>query len=144
MKIRTVHPIVDDQVERKSSINQHKDLLSVLIRGEWCPLVFNIVDGVECGKIQFHKTALRIRPGLNYTFPVGTCKYVKDNYLLTAKDRIELKPLCSYFGSGLYESREHKKVLTNIGHSALGYRQEKVLRVGKDYVVAKKTLKAVE
>lgn len=143
MRIGTARVITDFPTERKSSIYQHRGLLGMLIRGEWCPLVFNQVDGVECGKIKYHKIALSIKPGLNWTFPVGTCHYVKNNYLLTHKDKLELNPLPEFFGDGLYEDRVREQVFTNVGKEAVGIRQEKTLRVGKDYVTAKRTLKGV-
>ncbi len=144
MNIRTINPIPDDNLVRKSSISQHEDLLSVRIRNEWCPIIFDVIDRVECGRIISHKSALRIKDGLNYTFPVGTCHYVKDTYFLTQKDKIEQRPLPPYYGAGFYETHERKNMLTNIGDKALGEHQEKTLRVGKDYVMAKKILKAVE
>lgn len=143
MNTRTIKPVNDFPTERKSSIYQHRDLLSVLIRGEWCPIIFNQVDGVECGKIKYHKFALRVRPGLSYTFPVGSCRYVKNNYVLAQKDEIKLKQLPEYYGSGLYETHERKQVFTNVGKGALGVKQEKILRIGKDYITTKKILKGV-
>lgn len=144
MNIRNINPISDDSVERRSSIYQHKDLLSVMERGEWCPLIFDIIEGVECGVIKTHKTAIRIKDGLNYTFPVGSCRYVSNTYFLTQKDKTELRVLPEYYGTGFYETHERKNMFTNIGKHALGNRQEKILRVGKDYVMAKNILKAVE
>lgn len=144
MEIRTNYPIFDDSLERKSSISQHRDLLSLLHKGEWCPIVFKIIDGVECGHIKYHKVALALKPNLNYTFPVGTCHYVKDKYVLSDQDEIKLKKLPAFYGNGLYETHERKEVFVNIGDKALGFREKKTLRVGKDYVRAKKILKAVE
>lgn len=144
MNIRSIQSIEDDKLSRKSSIYQHSNLLSVMKRGEWCPIVFDKLDGVECGKIKSHKVALKIRPGIDYTFPVGTCEYAKDTYYLTQKDEIEVKKLSAFYGDGFYETHERKNMITNIGKGSLGLHQEKVLRVGKDYVVANKILKAVE
>lgn len=144
MNLPTIHPISNDAVERKSSIFQHNNLLAVMQRGEWCPLVFDIIDGVECRQMKSHKVVLRLRPGLNYTFPVGTCRYAKNTYYTTQKDKIETRVLPSYYGAGFYQAHERKNMFTNIGDQAFGVRQEKILRVGKDYVQAQKTLKAVE
>lgn len=144
MNIRQTNPIFEDNVVRKSSIWQHKDLLSVMKSGEWCPLVYDVIDGVECGKIKSHKATLRIKDGLNYTFPVGTCTYTSDIFYLSQKDKTELRVLPDYYGTGFYETHERKNVFTNAGPEALGNHQEKTLRVGKDYVMAKKILKAVE
>lgn len=138
------NPIPDEPMERKSSIYQHKDLFCVMERGEWCPVVFDMIDRIECGKIYSHKVALRIAPGLGYTFPVGTCKHVKNTYFLTQKDETELRVLPDYYGTGFYQTHERKNMLTNIGKEAFGNRQEKILRVGKDYCISKKTLEAIE
>lgn len=144
MNIRNINPISDESVERRSSIYQHKDLLSAMEKGEWCPLVYDVIDGIECGKIKSHKAALRIKDGLNYTFPVGTCTYTSDIFYLSQKDKTELRVLPDYCGTGFYETHERKNVFTNAGLEALGNHQEKVLRVGKDYAMAKNILKAVE
>lgn len=140
----TLDPIFEDDVVRDSSIYQHKDLLSVMKRGEWCPLVFDVIEGVECGNIKSHKAALRISPGLNYTFPVDTCTYTKDTYILSQKDKTELRLLPDFYGVGFYEVRDRKNVFTNADGQALGSHEEKILRVGKDYVRARDTLDAVE
>lgn len=142
LKIDTLDPIFDSDVERKSSINQHKGLLSVMKRGEVCPIIFDWIDSIDCGRIKSHKIAIRIGEGLDYTFPVGTCKYVKDTYFLTHKDKIEKRVLPEFFGTGFYEAHIRQNVITNIGKSAFGHRQEKILRVGKDYCRAKDTLEA--
>lgn len=144
MNLSTINPITDEALIRKSSIYQHSNLLSVLKRGEWCPILFDVIDRIECGKVYTKKVAIRLREGANYTFPVGTTHYTEDVYLLTQQNRIKLKALPSYFGEGFYEVREHKDMLTNIGKFAFGYHKEKTLRVGKDYVQATKTLKAIE
>lgn len=144
MNIPTVDPVYEDTIARKSSIFQHSDILSVMKRGEWCPITFDVIDGVECRKVKSHKVTLRIRGGMNYSYPVGTCKYVKDTYFLTQKDKEELKVLPEWYGKGFYKSHERKNMLTNIGDSALANRQTKILRVGKDYVEAKTVLDPVE
>lgn len=144
MNIQALYPIDDDSIERKSSIYQHEDLLSVMQKGEWCPLTFDHIDSVECGKIHASKRALRIKEGLNYTFPVGTCHQTRDDYILSQKDKIELKVLPEWFGDGLYEAHERKNVFTNVGNEAAGTHNELTLRVGQDYVKAANTLDAVD
>lgn len=144
MKIKNLYPIVDEPVERKSSVFQYRDLFSIMKNGEWCPIVFNVVDGVECGHIKYHKMALRIAPGLDYTFPVGNCRYTKNKYILTSKDKTELKKLPAYYGNGLYEAHVRQNVFVNIGDKALGFQEKKNLRIGLDYVISKTTIKAVE
>lgn len=142
LKLDSLDPIFDPDVERKSSINQHKGLFSVYKRGEICPIVFDWIDSIDCGRIKSHKIALRFGDGLDYTFPVGTCQYTKDTYFLTHKDKVELKVLPEYYGTGLYEAHTRENVITNVGHSALGHRQTKAFRIGMDYCRAKETLQA--
>lgn len=145
MNIRKLNPISDAQVERKSSIYQHKNVLSVMVKGEWCPITFDHIDKVNCdGSVESHKIAIKLSPSIDYTFPVGTCKYVKDTYYLTQKDKTELRPLPEYYGAGFYQTHERKDMITNIGKDAFGHHEEKILRVGKDYCVAKTILDPVE
>lgn len=144
MNIQTLYPIDDDHVERKSSIFQHADLLSVMKKGEWCPVVFDHIDGVECEKLHTSKRALRVAEGLNYTFPVGTCHYAHDDLVLSQKDKIELRVLPEEFGTGLYQTHERKNVFTNVEDQAVGTHNDITLRVGKDYVRATTTLDAVD
>lgn len=144
MNLRQIVPISDDSVERKSSIYQHSDLLSVMKHGEWCPILFDKVDGIHCGKLLKHKVAIRLRGNRNYTYPVGTQQYIKNTYFITQKDKTELRELPEYYGTGFYETHERKNMFTNIGKEAFGLKQTKTLRVGKDYIEATKTLKAIE
>lgn len=127
-------------LERKSSISQHKDMLAVYKDGEWCPLVFDVIDSVKCGVISSHKAALTDKPVLGYTFPVGTCKYVSDLYMMAYEDTTKLEKLPSYYGSGFYQKRVRENVFINADNGALGIHDERCLRVGKDYVVARNRL----
>lgn len=136
MNLQILEPDEPRVLERKSSIYQHGDLLSVMKRGEWCPIVFDTIDGISCGKIKSHKIAIGWGNGLGYTMPVKTCRYLSDTYLTYYKDEIVEKPLPSYYGLGMYEDHIRERVVTNIGDQALGVRQETILRIGEDYFVS--------
>lgn len=136
MKLEVLEPDEPQVLKRKSSIFQHGDLLAVMKGGEWCPIVFDAIDGINCGKIKSHKIAIGWGDYLNYTMPVKTCRYLSDTYLTYYKDEIVEKPLPSYYGLGMYEDHVRKDMVTNIGGQALGVRQETILRVGEDYVVS--------
>lgn len=129
-------------LERKSSISQHRGILSVIRKGEVMPLVSDYIDGIKCGKIYSHKIAITDKPGLGYTFPVKTCTYLSDLYVLGDEDRIVKKKLPEWFGAGFYDERIKRKVFLNDDYNALGIRNQYTYRVGEDYVIAKKMLTA--
>lgn len=131
-------------LERKSSISQHRGILSVIVGGEHKPLVSSYIDGVKCGKIYSHKIAVTDRPGIGYSFPVGTCKYVSDIYLLGQQNETVKKRLPEWFGIGFYNERIKQDVFLNADNGALGTHNEYYYRVGKDYVVAKEMLAPAE
>lgn len=131
-----------NRLKRKSSISQHKGMLSVLKHGEWCPLVADVIDSVKCGHITSHKAGLTDQPVLGYTFPVGNCKYITDMFVTGDEDKTVLEQLPEWFGTGFYQKHKREKVFLNAGSESLGLHQEFNLRVGKDYVVARELLKA--
>lgn len=131
-------------LERKSSIYQHKDLLSVMKRGEWCPLVADVIDAVACGKIYSHKAAITDKPTLGYTFPVGTCRFLTDIYLKAQFKNTITEELPEWFGTGYYKKTIDEDVVVNAANGALGTQYMTTLRVGEDYVVAKDSLPPVE
>lgn len=131
-------------LERKSSISQHRGILSVIVGGEVCPLVSDYIDAIKCGKIYSHKIAITDQPGIGYTFPVGTCRYLSELYVTGDQDEIVKKKLPEWFGAGFYDERVRRKVFLNADNGALGTVNESIRRVGKDYVVAKDLLKAVD
>lgn len=140
MRLEVLEPNEPRTLERKSSIYQHGDLLSVMKRGEWCPIVFDAIDGITCGKIKSHKIAIGWGRDLGYTMPVETRRYLSDTYLAYYRDEIVEKPLPSYYGLGMYEDHLRQETVLNASDRAIGVRQETILRVGEDYVVAKDML----
>lgn len=132
------------RLERKSSISQHSGMLSVLKKGEWCPLVADVIDSVKCGHIVSHKAGITDQPVLGYTFPVGNYKYITDVFLTGDEDKETLAVLPEWFGSGFYKTHIREKVFRNSGTESLGLHNEASLRVGLDYVVAKDLLKAAD
>lgn len=111
--------------------------------GEWCPLVADSIDAVDChGNIISHKVAITDKPVIGYTFPVKDCKYVSDLYLIGQQDELSTERLPEWFGTGFYEKQIRQNVFLNAENGALGIHQEQNLRVGMDYVVGRKLLKA--
>ena len=131
-------------LERKSSIYQHKGLLSVMKRGEWCPLVADVIDSVACGKVFSHKSAITDKPTLGYTFPVGTCRFLTDIYLKGDRRDTITEELPEWFGTGYYKERINQSAVVNAANGGLGTRYSTTLRVGEDYVVAKDFLPPVQ
>lgn len=139
-----VEPSEPRRTERKSSISQFSGLLSVRRGDEWVPIVFDSLDGIDCKKIKTHKSALALEPFIGYAFPVGECSYSESTYLLSDQKGTELKKLPEWFGDGFYEEHFDRKVFVNGDNGALGVKNDTTLRVGLDYVVAKKYMKPIK
>lgn len=131
-------------LERKSSISQHKGMLAVRKRNELCPLVYDVIDGIDCGKVYSHKAALSDGSHIGYTFPVGTCRYVSEIYLMGQENRKVKKRLPEWFGIGFYDEHVVRDVFVNTDKDSLGLEQERTLRIGKDYVLPIDMLEAAD
>lgn len=113
-------------------------------RGAWVPLSFDVIDYIDCDKITTHEAIATDQEFIGYHYPVKECKYYIDQYLVSDSQKTVLKPLDEWFGAGFYEAFEDKQVISNSDTNSLGVRNQINLRVGLDYVQAKKTLKAEE
>lgn len=140
---RILTPVNDSKLTRESSINQFEDKLAVLIKGEWVPLSFDIIDGINCGKVRTHKAVLNIRPSLGYAYDVKECNYLTNSYLKSDDYRIETRALPEYYGAGFYQAKVDREILVNADNTALGVSNQKTLRVGTDYVRSRRVLKPV-
>lgn len=142
MSIPILEPVMDSQVERKSSNYQYKGFLSVLKRNSWVPISFDVLDYIDCNKVVSHKAIVTDKEFIGYHYPVKECKYYIDQYVVSDSQKTTLKALDEWFGAGFYEAFEDKRVIVNADNGSLGQRNELNLKVGLDYVTAKKTLKA--
>lgn len=144
MSIPILEPTTNTQVERKTSNYQHKNFLSVMKRNSWVPISFDVLDYIDCDKIVSHKAIVTDREFIGYHFPVKECRYYIDQYVVSDDQDTVLEQLDEWFGAGFYEKFVDKDVIVNADNGSLGTRNEIDLKVGLDYVTAKKTLKAEE
>lgn len=142
MNFPTIPDSDDHKLERKASNLQFKDFLSVWKGNEWVPISFDTLEGKDCDKIITRKAVLTDKPYIGYKFPVKSCRYVSESYLLSDQRGKELKALPEYYGTGFYESYYDRNVFVNAHNGALGMKDDITLRVGLDYVVAKESLPA--
>lgn len=135
----------DPQVEKKSSITQHKDKLSVVSQGEYLPISFDVLETIGCDGITSHRAILSLDPDdIGYTYPVAECRLVKDEIVYFDEKGEVTKKLPAWYGAGEYQAFNDAFVFTNAANGALGVRNDIRLRVGLEYYQAKQTLPAVE
>ena len=131
-------------VKYNSSISQHSNTLCVLIRGEWCPISFDVLDYIDCEEAKSHRAIVTDGDDIGFNFPVGECCLVNNEYVYHDGDRKELRTLPEWFGAGMYEAYIKKDTFTNFDNTALGTTQEYRLRIGLNYALADRTLPSVE
>ena len=134
----------DRQVERKSSIAQHRSTFSVVKKGEWIPISFDVLDYIDCDTARSHKAIVTDDPNtIGYNFPVAECKYYTDEYVFYNHRNKELRQLPHWFGEGFGEVFIDSLAFLNSDTNSLGVRNEYRLRTGLDYYLAKENLPAV-
>lgn len=138
-------------VSRHSSINQYRGFLGVMHNGMFCPLVFDQLDGIVCGKVYKHKIMIHFGDWIGYHFPVKKCKYTKSTVLIGQNIGSELKILPEQFGRGdcwhnnFYEDKYNVKgPLRGTDGTLVGFQSTKELTVGLDYVDADDELEAID
>lgn len=142
--MKIVEPSENPRVERLASNLQHKDMLAVYKGNQWLPIAYDVLDGFLCDETLTHKAVLTDKPYIGYHFPVGKCHYLSEIYLKGHAKGKEVKALPEWFGAGFYENTYDHDVMVNSASGALGVVNKTTLNVGLDYVLAKKTLDAVD
>lgn len=133
----------DAKVERLSSIDQHKDKLSVYSQGGWLPISYDVIDAMGCRGIKSHRAMLSFNEDdLGYNFSEAYCNQPQDNYIMSDRIANELVELPEYYGEGLYEAHVDETVFTDADNGALGQHYEGHKRVGLDYYRTKDILPA--
>lgn len=140
-----------EPVSRKSSINQYDGFLGVMHKGMFCPIVFDFMDGIVCGKIHSHKVIVHFGDWVGYHFPIKKCKYTKRAYVIGQDVGEGIHILPEQFGHGdcwhnsFYEEKHNRKGYM-IGDDGVlvGYQTDKELTVGLDYVTANDKLEPVD
>lgn len=138
--MKTLSPVEEVKVERRSSIYQHRHMLAVRRGDEWVPIAFDVLEKVDCDGVHSHQAVLTDKPYIGYSFPVGEQRYISQLYLTGHQKGTELKMLPSFYGPGFYESAYDREVFVNAANGALGVKNDTTLRIGLDYCLAKKTL----
>ena len=132
------------QVEKKSSITQHKGKFSIVSQGEYIPISYDVLETIGCDGAKTHRAVLSLDPDdIGYTYPVAECRLVENNWVYYDEQGLVTKKLPAWFGSGEYQSFNDFLAFVNADNGALGVRNDIELRVGLDYYQAKKTLPAI-
>lgn len=142
MRMNLLEPDENPEVFYHSSITQHKNKLSVYKGGEWLPISYDVIDYIDCKRVVSHRAIVTDKPDIGYEFPVNEWHMVSDTYLtgdFTGTKQVKLDP---WFGEGYYEKYVKERVYLNAKCSSLGIRNEDKYRVGLNYALAKRTLKA--
>lgn len=134
---------MNEQVTRKSSIDQFKGYLSVMEKGGWAPIVFEQLDGITCGKIQSHPIIISLTNDIGYVFPEARCSYTSDKFIYLDKEGIEYKILPECFGGSgeMFEQYVRKNTFVNFDNdTSLGTHNKIQLRTGLSMVLAEENL----
>lgn len=136
-----------ENVHRHSSIDQFRGFLSTYKKGGWAPIVFDQLDGIDCDGVHTHPIIISLSDDIGYVFPEAHCSYSSDHFIYFDKEGVEQKLLPECFGGGgeFYETFIRANAFVNFdSDDSVGVHQTKTLRTGLDYVLAEKTLPAVD
>jgi hypothetical protein len=135
----------DRQVEKKSSIDQYKNFLSVFRQGGWIPISYDVLESLTCDGAASHRAVMTDDESWNgYHYPIAICRRTNGEYLTTDKQGLELKDLPCWQGKGKYEQYVDERRITNADNEGVGIMNSPKYRVGLDYYTCKKTLPAVK
>lgn len=138
-------------VSRNSSINQYDGFIGAMNNGMFCPIVFDFMDGIVCGKVHSHKIMIHFGNWIGYHYPVKKCKYTKRTYVIGENTGEKLEILPMWFGRGdcwhnnFYESKYNNKGPIRGDNGAfVGFEDKQELNIGLDYINADDTLEAID
>lgn len=127
-------------VRYKSSISQHRNTLCVMKRGEWLPISYDVLDFIDCERIECHRAFMTDGDDIGWHYPVGECTLYTNQYVYHDEYGTELRTLEDWFGTGMYLEALTKRAFINSDLEALGIVNKYRLRVGLSYAIADKTL----
>lgn len=138
-----LEPDEQPEVFYHSSISQHKNKLSVMQRGEWVPISFDVLDWINCETgIKSHRAVVTDGDDIGFDFPVGSETLLSDTYLTGDYEGIVTKELPAWFGTGEYQEYVLARDYVNSDCGSLGHRTAQTYRIGLNYALATKTLEA--
>lgn len=138
-----LEPDEQPEVFYHSSISQHKNKLSVMQRGEWIPISFDVLDWINCETgIKSHRAVVTDGDDIGFDFPVGSETLLSDTYLTGDYEGVVTKELPAWFGTGEYQEYVLARDYVNSDCDSLGHRTAQTYRIGLNYALATKTLEA--
>lgn len=139
-----LEPNESPDVEYHSSISQHKNKLSVMQRGEWVPISFDVLDWINCEGIQSHLAIVTDGDDIGFNFDVDEETLLSDTYLMADFVDTIVEPLPAWYGTGDYQKFVQARDFVNSDYESLGHRTASELRIGLNYALAKNTLPAAD
>lgn len=144
MDIPILLPSEPRDVQYYSSVFQHRNKLAAWSGGEWKPIVFKQIIGIDCDHIITRDVILADRGDLGYDYKVGDCEYTSDTYVLANVQGEETDALQEWFGAGFYKKYRNEAAFVNFGNGSLGNRNIHKLRIGLNYAKAKESLPPID
>lgn len=127
-----------------SSIDQHHKFIATYSRGGWTPIEFEQLDYINCGKVVSHPVIIEFDDKIGYHFPIDECEITTDEYPLFDRQETELRELPDCLGGGFYEAFVDEQTIVNFDGNGLGTHNVQKLKIGQDYILAKKMLPPIE
>lgn len=131
-----LEPVDNPQVKYHSSISQHKHTLCVMKKGEWCPIVFDSIDWIDCDSVKSHLAGLTDEFNIGYDYPVKECQIKTVYPVYHDKNQTVRRALPEYYGSGYYDEVLTGQAFINADNGALGSANDIKLRIGLNYAIS--------
>lgn len=132
-------------VQRLSSIAQHRDKFSVYAQGGWLPISYDVLDVITCEGARTHRAILSLNPhDIGYKFPIASCKKQYKTILLSDKYGLVTEELPEWQGSGRYQKFVNHYMSVDGDNKPLGTTNEVRYRIGLDYYLAEETIEGTD
>lgn len=140
-----------EPVSRKSSIAQYEGFVGVVHNGMFCPIVFDQLDGIVCGRVFSHPIMVYFGEWDGYHYPVERCTYTERTVISADDEGDSLQILPGQFGRGdcwhnhFYEEYHNREgVIVDDYGVFMGFEDTHTNTIGLDYVTAEDTLEAID
>lgn len=126
---------------KRSSIDQFESSgLHIMRGGRAVPISWDKIDWIDCKCVHSHRVYSAPEEGLDYTYPVGSCRITTDTYAVVDEYGETIEQLPAWFGEGFYKKIIDRQVYTNSDTNSLGIRNVENLKIGLGYITATETL----